>query len=165
MTASESLLIVILILLSSLTQAQNNPFELIFMTDEQTWLTGSILLICRDTATTELLEVDQTKFWLNRTSDCDPDLTTRAEMRVMTASNGIKFNLTRNLEGFYTCGRLRIQENEIFIEESTPKPLICKFRNIFMVIMHAHAIINFTMITVSEFHLYSIANHLSGVQI
>ena len=105
--------IIIILLLSSLAQALPSPyFELIFRTDDQTELSGSILLQCRD-ATAEPLDVDQIKFWLNKTSACDPDLTAIADVQVIRADNGIKFNLTRNLEGVYTCGRLVIEENEV----------------------------------------------------
>lgn len=126
-TLAIALFMVIIILLPSTTQAQTDPFELIYMTDSQTELTGSILLQCRD-ATAEPLEINQTKFWLNRTSACDLDLTARADVHVVIVDNNrIKFNLTRNLEGVYTCGRLVLQENRIIVKESTPKTLICKF--------------------------------------
>ena len=142
-----ALFMVVILFIPSLSLGQNNP-ELILMTGDQFEITGSIFLQCRDAATAEPLELNQIKFWVNRTSYCDPDLATRADMRVMRVGNRINFNLTRNLEGFYTCGRLHIQENEISIEESTPKPLICKFSKLaclvyinflFMVIMHALA--------------------------
>ncbi len=122
----------ILLLLSSLTVTQartGSPFELIHMslTDHQTELSGSILLQCRDATTAEPLDIDQTKFWLNRTSACDPDVTVIADIQVIRADNGIKFNLTRDLEGVYTCGRLVIEENEIIVKESNPMTLICKY--------------------------------------
>jgi hypothetical protein len=119
-----------LLLLSLLSQAQTNLFELVYVTDHQTGLSGSILLQCRDATTTEPLDVDQTRFWLNRTAACDPDLKATADVQVIRADNGIKFNLTHNLEGVYTCGRLVIQENEIMVQESTPMTLICKYSNV-----------------------------------
>ena len=106
--------------------ARTSPFELIFTTDDQTELSGSILLQCRD-ETAEPLDVNRTKFWLNRTSACDPDLTAIADVQVIRGDNRIKLNLTRNLEGVYTCGRLVIEENEVIVRESTPETLICKF--------------------------------------
>ena len=117
----------VILLLSSLTQAQTGLFELIYMTDpnHQTALSGSILLQCRYADTTEPLDIHQTKFWLNRTSACDPDLTAIADVQVLRDDKKIKFNLTRNLEGVYTCGTLAIQENEVIIRESVPRTLIC----------------------------------------
>ena len=118
----------VILLLSSLTQAQTGLFELIYMTDDQTAsrLSGSISLQCRDANTAEpLQDVDQTKFWLNRTSACDPDLTATAGVQVLRTDHGIKFNLTRNLEGIYTCGTLAIQENEVIVRESAPRTLTC----------------------------------------
>ena len=107
--------------------ARTSPFELIFTTDDQTASSGSILLECRDEKTAEPLNVNQTKFWLNRTSACDPDLSAIADVPVSRGDNGMKFNLTRNLEGVYTCGTLAIQENEVIVRESTPRTLICEF--------------------------------------
>lgn len=115
----------VILLLSSLTQAQTGLFELIYMTDDQTASSGSISLQCRDANTAEPLDVDQTKFWLNRTSACDPDLTAIADVQVLRDDKKTKFNLTRNLEGVYTCGTLAIQENEVIIRESVPRTLIC----------------------------------------
>lgn len=116
-------------------QAQFDAFELIYMTDHdsiQTELSGSFLLQCRDAATAEPLEINQIKVWLNRTSACDSDLIARADVEVIRVGNKIKFNLTRNLEGDYTCGRLALQENKIIINESPPKRLICKFSSQYM---------------------------------
>jgi hypothetical protein len=141
------LLLSLFLLLNLLSQAQTNIFELIYVTDHQTELSGSILLRCRDATTTEPLDVDQTKFWLNRTSACDPDVTVIADVQVIRADNGIKFNLTRNLEGVYTCGRLVIQENELIVQESTPTTLICKYsklnvHGIIIIMFHALCNIN-----------------------
>ena len=109
--------------------ARTSPFELIFTTDDQTASSGSISLQCRDVTTAEPLDVDQTKFWLNRTSACDPNLTAITDVQVLRGvrDNKIKFNLTRNLDGVYTCGRLDIEENEAIVRESTPLTLTCEF--------------------------------------
>ena len=128
-----ALFMVIIILLPSVTQAYSHPFELIYTTDSQTELTGSISLQCRDADTAEPLEINQTKFWLNRTLVCDSDLIARADVHVdIVDNNRIKFNLTRNLEGVYTCGRLALQENGIVVKESTPVTLLCKFSSQYM---------------------------------
>ena len=122
-----ALFMVITLLLPSLTQAQTHPFELIYMTDSQTELTGSISLQCRDADTAEPLEINGIKFWLNRTSVCDSDLMARADVHVdIVDNNRIKFNLTHKVEGDYTCGRLALQENRITVKESAPRRLICK---------------------------------------
>lgn len=126
----------VLVILSNLAQAQtdeSHSFEIIFLTNQNTELTGSITLQCRDVATAETLEIDDVKFWLNRTSACDLDLITRADVQVIIVdNNGMKFNLSRNLEGNYTCGRLSIQESGIIVKESTPKTMICKFCNLLL---------------------------------
>ena len=63
--------------------ARTSPFELIFIYDDQTASSGSISLQRRDANTAEPLDVDQTKFWLNRTSACDPDLTAITDVQVL----------------------------------------------------------------------------------
>ena len=160
-TLSIALFMVIIILLPNLTQAQTDPFELIFTTDSQTELTGSTLLQCRDTTTAEPLKINQTKFWLNRTSACDSDLTARADVHVVIVDNNrIKFNLTRNLEGDYTCGRLALQENGIIVKESTPKRLICKFSFIQYIFFCTVIIINAMCMHAINRHNYYCIPHV-----
>ena len=115
-----------IILFPSLTQAHS--YELIYMIDSTTKMRGSIVLQCRDAMTAEALEVNQIKFWLNRTTSCDLDLTARADVRVIRAdATSIKFNLTHDLDGNYTCGRLNVtRDNKVIVKESIPKTLICK---------------------------------------
>ena len=133
-TLTALFVMIIILLLPSLTQAWADQFELVFITDGQTVTTGSILLQCRYLATAEPLEVNQTKFWRNRSSACDPDLSARTDVQVFSVDNyWIKFNHTRHLDGIYTCGRVVIQENNVVVKESTPWTLICKFSKI----MHA----------------------------
>lgn len=117
-----------IILFPSLTQAHSYELIYRYMTDSTTEMRGSIVLQCRDAITAEALEVNQIKFWLNRTTSCDLDLRARADVRVIRAdANSIKFNLTHDLDGNYTCGRLNIiRDNEVIVEESSPKTLICK---------------------------------------
>ena len=99
--------------------------ELIFETDTTTVETGAIILKCRDYETTELLNIDAISFYLNRTSENDLPLRKRGDITVTAVgSTGIKFNLTRRLEGNYTCGT-RVNCNSVI--ESPPKTLICKW--------------------------------------
>ena len=118
--------LVFMMMFPSLTQA--NRHELIFMTDSTTEMSGSITLQCRNELT-EPLEINQTKFWLNRTSACDLDLREREDVRVIRVDDhSIKLNITRNLEGNYTCGRLITQDGRtIGVEGSNPVTLVCKF--------------------------------------
>ena len=122
---NNNIIIPMIIITALFIMAGTSPFELIFTTDDQTASSGSISLQCRDATTTEPLDIDQTKFWLNRTSACDPDLTAIADVQVLRGANKIKFNLTRKLEGVYTCGRLVIEKNEAIVRESTL--LTCEF--------------------------------------
>ena len=107
------------------TSSQNPPpYQLIFNTDSTTELTGSIILICRDRNTREDVEISEISFFLNRTSAAVPSLRERGDITVVeVGSTGIKFNLTRRLEGYYTCGRRVDIAN---VTESPPKTLICK---------------------------------------
>lgn len=119
-------LFMVIILFPSLTQADS--YELIYMTDSTTEMSGSITMQCRDAFTAEPLEInDRIKFWLNRTSACDLDIRARAAVQVDDYS--IKLNLTHNLDGIYTCGRLIVLGNEVTIEESNPITLICKLKH------------------------------------
>ena len=97
--------------------------ELIFTTDSTTVFTGSITLKCRDSITAEEVEISEISFFLNRTSAA-PSLRERGDITVVeVGSTGINFNLTRRLEGYYTCGRRVDTAN---VRESLPKILICK---------------------------------------
>ena len=71
----------------------------------------------------KLLNVTNVIFRENST---DTDLRERGDVTVIETDDqlGIMFNLTRNLEGYYTCGR-RIDSNCV-PHGSQPKPLICK---------------------------------------
>ena len=97
-------------------------YELIRSIQDST--TGSVLLQCREETTTslEILNVANVIFRENST---DADLRERDDVTVIETEDqlGIEINLTRNLEGYYTCGR-RIDSNSVY--ESQPKPLICK---------------------------------------
>ena len=104
--------------------ASTLEYELIHYTDGTTHLAGSIILQCRSGATAEELELNKISFFLNRSSAADPSLRERADIEVVeVGSTNIKFNLTRRLDGFYTCGR---RVNFTHVIESQPKPLVCK---------------------------------------
>ena len=99
-------------------------YELIFRTDSTTGLTGSITLMCRDYNTAEQLPVVDILFFLNRSSVDDPSIRERGDIRVVEVGCcGVRFNLTRRLESYYTCGR---RVNITYVEESLPRTLICK---------------------------------------
>ena len=99
------------------------PYELIFLTDTTTELTGSITLKCRDSSTAEELEVSEIKFFLNHSSA----LRERGDIRVVEiGTTGIKFNLTRRLEGNFTCGKSGVDTANNTERASLPKTLVCK---------------------------------------
>ena len=126
---SKSLLIIFVIAVGMANIAKSAPcpaasYELIYKTDAMTEKTGVIILECRDDATAELLNIDAISFYLNRTSASDLPLRERGDVKVTAVgSTGIKFNLTRRLEGNYTCGK-RVDCNDVI--ESPPRTLICK---------------------------------------
>lgn len=109
----------------TLRSAHTMSYELIYTTDVTTELTGSITMFCRTSATAENIPLGEVKFWLNRTT-CDthdPSLRQRTDVNVLVVDNyRIKFNLTRSLEGYYTCGK-HIDMNCVM---SNQKELICK---------------------------------------
>ena len=121
------------IAVSALSLAQNSePFQLIYESqideDSNTELTGSIILRCRDSNTSEHQDIRNISFFLNRSSAADPSLRERGDITVVeNGNNGIKFNLTRRLEGNYTCGRRVDAAN---VRESLPVTLICKWYNL-----------------------------------
>jgi hypothetical protein len=101
------------------------PYELIYETDETTEETGSIILTCRDGPTAENLPVDEVLFFLNRSSAADPSIREREDITVVAAGCcGVRFNLTRRLEGSYTCGR-RVDATNV--RESLSVTLVCKW--------------------------------------
>ena len=102
-----------------------STYELIYVTDGPgvtTELTGSIIMICRSYATAEKLPLSEVQFWLNRTAN-GTSLRERTDINVLEVDKySIRFNLTRNLEGFYTCGKCTNEDCEM----SSQKQLICK---------------------------------------
>ena len=108
-------------LVTSLVEASPIPeYQLIHSIQDTT--TGSVLLQCREVSSLKLLNVTNVIFRENTT---DTDLHERDDVTVIETDDqlGIMFNLTRKLEGYYTCG-WRIDSNSV--HESQPKPLICK---------------------------------------
>ena len=110
---------------SSSSQNSPAPYELFHQTDTTTEETGSIILKCRDSDTAEELDISEISFFLNRSSVADPSLRERGDITVVpVGSTGIKFNLTRRLEGNYTCGKRVDVAN---VRESVPRTLVCKW--------------------------------------
>ena len=100
-------------------------YELIHQTDNTTELTGSMTFKCLNRYTANKLDISEIHFFLNRSSAADPSLRERGDITVVpVGSTGIKFNLTRRLEGYYTCGKRVDVAN---VRESVPKPYICKW--------------------------------------
>ena len=118
-----------LTLLLGYGSSQNASYQLIHSNQDAT--TGSVLFQCREVTVTslKLLNVANVIFRENTT---DVDLRQRCDVTVIETDDqlGIMFNLTRNLEGYYTCGR-RIDSNSV--NESSPIPLICKCKKIDLV--------------------------------
>ena len=107
------------------SQSPTASYELIYRTDATTTTTGAVFLECRNDTTAEALNINTISFYLNRTSASDLSLRERGDVTVTAVGNtGIKFNLTRRLEGNYTCGT-RVNCNNVI--ESSPKTLICKW--------------------------------------
>ena len=95
------------------------PYQLVFETDSTTEHTGSVILKCRDSFTAQEKDINEISFFLNHSSAADPSLREREDIRVVeVGTTGIKFNLTRKYEGYYTCGTN--------VQESPSIPMICK---------------------------------------
>ena len=82
-------------------------------------------MACRDGSTAEELPVSDIKVWLNRTSVDDPDLQEREDVGIVEEHGccRLRFNLTQQLDGNFTCGRRIDIAN---VKESPAKTLICK---------------------------------------
>ena len=102
--------------------------EVTFETDGTTEQTGSIIMQCRNEISENIPLSHEVKFWLNWTNPHDPNASTSLQERgdfnvVKVDPYRIKFNLTRGLEGNYTCGQ---RVNESYVQMSQPKTIICK---------------------------------------
>ena len=110
------------IIISLVSNSDSNPYELIYRTDVTTEQTGSITMICRSDATAEDVPLSKVQFWLNWTAN-STSLQERTDINILEVDKySIRFNLTRNLEGFYTCGKCINEDCEM----SDQKQLICK---------------------------------------
>ena len=99
-------------------------FEIIFVAESGFEESGSIALTCRDSWTADELNVHNVNFWLNRTLENNTDLRERRDIGIKEVGCcSIKFNLLRNLEGRYSCGKMY---DNGYVEESAPLKLICK---------------------------------------
>ena len=89
--------------------------------------TGSseVTLRCSSKTTFKFEYVNDTIFWRNRTTARDAGLRERNDVMVTETANqrGIRFNLTRDFEGYYSCGK-RIDCTSI--DESPRVTLICE---------------------------------------
>ena len=122
---SRFLLIVLCITFAPTPSQSFPPYQLVFQTDSETETAGSITLRCRDVWTANFLDVNQARFYLNYSSPADPSLRERGDITVVqVGTTGIKFNLTRRLEGYYTCGKREAGSSSVSLSE--PKTLICK---------------------------------------
>jgi hypothetical protein len=102
------------------------PYGLIHSTiSGDTERSGLLQLTCRDGFTAEDLPVGDIKIWLNRTSVDDPDLREREDIGTVEVHGccSLRFNLTHQLGGRFTCGRRTDIAN---VQESSPIMLICK---------------------------------------
>ena len=107
----------VLILISDVTAGSMfPPYRLIFQTDTTSARTGSVTLTCQNGTTLEEINVQNVMFWLN---------TTQQDLGEVIGCCSITFNLTRNLEGSYTCGKISGNGTR---HESLPVELICKFK-------------------------------------
>jgi hypothetical protein len=99
------------------------------MTDSTTELTGSITLTCRDDHTTEEVGISEIDFFLNCSSATNClSLRERGDITVVAVgSYGIQFNLTREYDGDYTCGKRGGDTSTGNYTMSPPKALVCKW--------------------------------------
>ena len=110
----------------TLAESSFPPYELIFESrGRMAELTGEIILSCRSSLTAEKISVHSVKFWLN-VSSSENDLREREDIGPIEVVGccSLRFNLTRNLEGDYSCGEFG--ENGIRLE-SHSVTLICEY--------------------------------------
>ena len=86
-----------------------------------------VRLSCRDASTGVSADIDNVKFWRNRTPLNDLGLREKGDIPVFEdqMENDITFTLTREFEGYYTCGR-QVMDT---VQESPPVFLVCKLVN------------------------------------
>ena len=143
-TAKMLVVLLFILVLSSSSNEHAIPrstatYELIHTTDLTTETTGSITMYCRNSTTAEKVPLNEVQFWLNRTNRCDPNLQERGNINAIEVDNfKIKFNLTRHLDGYYTCGKY-VNGNRVL--ESNQKAFVCKHNYC----LHATNIYNVTL--------------------
>ena len=110
------------------------PYELIYRTDNTTELRGSLTFICRDDRTAEEVGISEISFFLNCTSGANNCLSLRERGDITVVAVGstrIQFNLTREYDGNYTCGKRRRSRGDgtctANYTMSPPKALVCKW--------------------------------------
>ena len=110
-----------LIFLVELVLCQN--FELITIGGSED-STPVVILACQDSVGV-IQDIDGVQFWLNRTRDDSRDLREREDVPAIEdqTRNGISFTLSRDIEGFYTCGR---QVDSVNFDESAALILVGK---------------------------------------
>ena len=88
---------------------------------------GPVRLNCRDVATGVSADIDDVKFWRNRTPLNTLGLREKGDISIFEdkIEDYITFTLSRRLEGYYTCGRQVMGT----VEESPPIFLVCKLVN------------------------------------
>ena len=110
-----------LIFLVELVLCQN--FELIPIGGSED-STPVVTLACRNSVGV-IQDIDGVQFWLNRTREDSRDLREREDVPAFEDQmrNGISFTLSRDIEGFYTCGR---QVDSVNFNESAALILVGK---------------------------------------
>jgi hypothetical protein len=105
------------------------PYELIHIDDSTTELTGSITLKCRDGCRAEEVGISEINFFLNCSSGTNcPSLRERGGITVVAVGrDGIRFNFTREYDGYYTCGKRGGDTRTANYTMSPPKALVCKW--------------------------------------
>ena len=127
---------ILIILIGSLYFVSSSPclspssapaYELIHLTDHTTERTGSITMKCRDKYA-EDLNINEVNFFLNYSSTTNClSLRERGDITVIAVgTTGIKFNLTREYDGFYTCRKRGDKTCTANYTTSPPKPYICE---------------------------------------
>lgn len=83
-----------------------------------------VRLSCRDVSTGVPADIDNVKFWRNRTPLNNLGLREKGDIPVFEdqMENDITFTLTRKFEGYYTCGRQLMDT----VQESPPVFLVCE---------------------------------------
>lgn len=107
-----------LLFLAELVLCQN--FELILRQNTP----QAVTLACRNSAGV-VQDIDNVRFWLNRTRDDSRDVRERGDIPVFEdqTRNEISITFSRSIEGYYTCGQ---EVDSVNVDESAPLILVCK---------------------------------------